>query len=335
MNTLQKRTLGALGTALGLSAPFALEALHRRADRRRLTPDGMFSTVRGRKMHIATHGAGPKTLVFLPGLGTPCPAIDFVPLAARLRGHFRCVVPEPLGRGFSDAAGTPRTSLHIVAELREGLLGAGLRPPFVLVAHGVSGIYALVWAAHYPAEVEAVVGIDAYVPALADAPACVPRPLPRLCALANLSGLVRLSGFLPAGTRRLRALCGGNPARLSAVRSISSRCTLSRNELSERALLWENLRHAQKLHFPKACRLLHFVAQDSVQAMSGGPACDWEGEHRRQTLAVSDGRCLTLGGGHFLHHTQADAMAREIRAFLAEETAPAPKRRRSAVVHRP
>ena len=62
-----RRLAVAAGAAAAAAAPFGIEALRRRVDRRRFPPKGIFVEVGGRKMHVYSEGAGRKTLVFLPG----------------------------------------------------------------------------------------------------------------------------------------------------------------------------------------------------------------------------------------------------------------------------
>ena len=326
----RKYLWAAAGALAGLAAPFFLEAAQRGIDRLRYAPPGEMVVVRGRRMHVYSEGDGPQTIVFLPGLGTPCPAIDFMPLVTRLRRQFRCVIPEPLGYGYSDAARRPRTSENIVEELREGLRAAGFRPPYVLLGHSVAGIYMLDWAARYPSEVKAVIGDDASLPAQFEDPALLSAVTGRQLwyfPLLNRMGLARLYGRLPlaSSAKRLRSLAGGDPSRIPEARSLSARNTLSRTIVDETRHVVRNCRAAQRLHFPKGCRLLHFVAQGTVDSLPAAQF-DWLAEHQKQALSVDDGRCLLLPGDHYLHHTEADAMAREIRSFLSEPAPAAPAR---------
>jgi pimeloyl-ACP methyl ester carboxylesterase len=111
-------------------------------------------------MHVYSEGNTGRTVVLLSGLGAPCPALDFRPVFSTLREDHRVVVAEGFGYGWSDLTDTPRTVQNIIGETRIALAKAGFKPPYVLMPHSVSGLYALHWANAYPEEVEAVVGID-------------------------------------------------------------------------------------------------------------------------------------------------------------------------------
>jgi len=54
----------------------------------------------------------------------------------------------------------PRTASGIVTRLRLLLKTLHLKPPYVLVAHSIGGLYAQYYARHYPKEIAAIVTID-------------------------------------------------------------------------------------------------------------------------------------------------------------------------------
>ena len=47
---------------------------------------------------------------------------------------------------------------------REALKKAGVEAPYILCPHSASGLEAISWAAQYPNEVEAIIGLDMAVP---------------------------------------------------------------------------------------------------------------------------------------------------------------------------
>ena len=68
------------------------------------------------------------------------------------------------GYGNSEAAATPRDGRTIVEELRRVLRHKNLQPPYVLVGHSLGGLYMQLFARAYPAEVKALVLVDAMYP---------------------------------------------------------------------------------------------------------------------------------------------------------------------------
>ncbi len=103
-------------------------------------------------MSVAVQGSGPRTLVLMPGLGTPEPILDFAPLAQRLAEQNTVVTIENFGLGLSDGTDAPRTSEGMVNEIRSALKTPGLDGPYVLMPHSISGLYAMWWATNLPDE---------------------------------------------------------------------------------------------------------------------------------------------------------------------------------------
>ena len=326
--------IGAAGAAALAAAPFGVEALRRRVDRKRFPPKGIFAEVDGHKMHVASEGAGQKTLVFLPGLGTPSPALDFSPVISRLRAQVRCVVPEPFGYGYSDNAYAPRTAANIIGEIRAGLLSAGFRPPYSLFVHSIAGIYALYWAARYPGEIEAVFGSDTSVPAQCELPEMQTRGLyryPALMHLLNRSGLARLRTLKRKTRLAIRRQYSGNSLLTRTHLALAGSNALTFCVADELCHVVENCSVARHMRFPRDCVLRLFVAQDTVNQYPAGSNLDWLGEHQKQALSVDNGKALLLPGTHYLHWQQADTMAKEIRSVLLAPEPVSPNRRIIAV----
>ena len=124
------------------------------------TPLGQLVEVDGHNMSIYTEGEGEHTIVFLSGWGTSSPILDFKPLYSRLSDEYRIAVVEKFGYGFSDVVDGERDMDTILRQDREALEKAGIKAPYVLCPHSLSGYEATLWAQKYPDEVEAIVGLD-------------------------------------------------------------------------------------------------------------------------------------------------------------------------------
>lgn len=123
-----------------------------------LTPLGELVEVNGNKMSVYTEGDGDKTLVFMSGSGTCSPILDFKSLYSLLSNDYKIVVVEKFGYGFSDVVDENRDIDTMLSETRMALDKAGIKGPYVLCPHSMSGLEALYWAQKYPEEVEAIVG---------------------------------------------------------------------------------------------------------------------------------------------------------------------------------
>ena len=129
-----------------------------------LTPLGELVEVNGHNMSVYTEGEGDKTLVFMSGGGTCSPILDFKSLYSLLSDEYKIVVVEKFGYGFSDVVDEKRDIDTILSETRTALDKAGIKGPYVLCPHSMSGLEALYWAQKYPDEVEAIIGLDMAVP---------------------------------------------------------------------------------------------------------------------------------------------------------------------------
>ncbi len=96
------------------------------------------------------------------------PVLEYKPLYTRLTDSFRIAVVEKAGYGFSEGnTGASRDVRTMVEESRAALQQSGVQPPYLLAAHSYSGMEAVYWAAAFPEEVEAVLGLDMATPPLA------------------------------------------------------------------------------------------------------------------------------------------------------------------------
>jgi pimeloyl-ACP methyl ester carboxylesterase len=133
-------------------------------ERPRHPAPGMMVTVHGEKMHVYTEGAGDDTFVVLSGGGIGEPVLEYKPLWSRLARHGRVAMVEYFGYGWSETTDAPRTAEKVVEEIREALKLAGVQPPYVLVPHSMSGIYAMAYAQTHREELKAIIALDTTLP---------------------------------------------------------------------------------------------------------------------------------------------------------------------------
>lgn len=298
---------------------FAENILCRRKKMRKYPAPGLLVPVDGRNIHLLVKGQGNRTIVFLSGLGTYCPSIDYEPLLKRLEDGYRCVVAEPFGYGWSDDTLRPRTAENIVSELRRALTAGGFSPPYILLGHSISGIYLLHWAAAHPEEVQAVIGDDSSVPAQIDIPGmAAQRRVSPVMPILNRMGVFRILFKLGYRKEKIAHMCGGGTNNLNAVRALAGSNHNCFALYDERRRITQNFTSAGKLRFPYDCRLLMLISLKSIEE-TAKKGFDWPGEHRKQTGSVRDGRTVLLEGGHYLHWTHSEEMARKIREFLTPQ----------------
>ncbi|MCA1320984.1 alpha/beta hydrolase [Bacillus tianshenii] len=70
------------------------------------------------------------------------------------------LVYDRAGLGKSTKINNPRTSLHMVGELKELLAKLDIKPPYILVGHSFGGVNIRIFAEHFPEEVAGMVLVD-------------------------------------------------------------------------------------------------------------------------------------------------------------------------------
>lgn len=129
-------------------------------------PPGQMVEVDGHKMHVYVTGDenAKDTIVFLHGTGMTDASIAMQPLFDELAGLFRIVYVDRPGNGYSETGCKDKSVGNLTEETREAVAKAGIEGDFILFSQTTSGIEAFYWAAQYPEEVKAVVGLDMSMP---------------------------------------------------------------------------------------------------------------------------------------------------------------------------
>ena len=266
-------------------------------------PIGQFLQIDGHNMNVLVKGEGSQTLVFLSGLGTTSPVLDFKALYSQLEDEFRIVVPEKFGYGFSDIVKTPRSFAESVELYRRCLTDLGIEGPYILCAHSISGLEAMLWAQKYPQEVAAIVGLDTTPADLAqeqieEAPSA--RRIMQVKAL-NLCGLSRLGKpkCLPHLTEEEKLI----------IQELSVRNNLNDSIVSEFRDIPNIGAMVSSAPLPtQPC--IHFIAQRDPGITF---VEKWWRTHQEYTNASIDGRLIQLNCGHYVHDFDFCKIAEEIR----------------------
>lgn len=201
---------------------------------------GKMAIISGHKMHVFVSGQGAKTYVFMAGSGTSCPALDFKPLWSILSENNRIAVVEKAGYGWSEATRNPRDLPAMLGETRETLSRVGLKPPYILVPHSMSGLEAIYWAQVYPGEVKAICGLDPAVPDFYDI-----MKISFTITLGMIGILVRLGIHKPFASgicKKLPAVSSGclDKEEIEAYREIFCRSTFTSDMLNEAKYVKQN-----------------------------------------------------------------------------------------------
>ncbi|TAJ46878.1 MAG: alpha/beta hydrolase [Herbiconiux sp.] len=294
--------------ALGLVTTTTVNAVASASEDAELETYGHLVPVDGKNMNVVVSGSesdGADTIVLLPGLGTPSPALDFAPLVHRLDDDFRVVVVEPFGYGLSDQTDAPRTSAAIAGEVHEALQALGI-DRYVLAGHSIAGIYGLEYLSRFRDEVTAFVGIDTSVPGQPGSEE--PTPVDGLDALKQLGILRVLSSVSPGA---YDGLADYDDAARRQLAILSNRNTMTPTLLDEIARTPENFAAARSQQFPRDLPVLLFVAGDDPEVAG------WVQLHETQLAQVDRGELVQLDGGHYLHQTLSAEIAAKTTEFLS------------------
>ena len=269
-------------------------------------PLGQFVEVDGHNMNIFVKGDGDHTIVMMSGWGTESPVYDFKPLYTKLEDDYKCVVIEKFGYGFSDEIEGERDFDTILRQDREALSKAGIKPPYVLCAHSLSGLEATLWAQKYPDEVEAIVGLDMSLgnyPGFADK-----QESNSSKAISNLNKAVRFVGL----NRFLM--------------SISDYEDMSDAEIKQYiALVCKNQGNDTVMRendgIRKACEEISGESLPAVPSLlyldtSSNEDETYISSAQKIIDASDDGKMIHLDCGHYVHHFESERIAAEMKEMI-------------------
>jgi pimeloyl-ACP methyl ester carboxylesterase len=135
------------------------EAIMRAGDAKRYPPPGQLVDVGGYRLHLHCVGQGSPTVVLDAGLGSF--SLDWGAVQNQLSTSTRVCAYDRAGLGWSEPGPSPRNPEQFASELHVLLTNAGIKGPYVLVAHSISGKTARLFASQHPNEVAGMVLIDA------------------------------------------------------------------------------------------------------------------------------------------------------------------------------
>ena len=128
-------------------------------DRRRFPPPRRLADVGGRFLHLLEAGTGSPAVVIVPAIGGN--VLDWLAFHRELARDMRVCVYDRAGFGWSDPPPRGwRTFDDMADELRQGLAGAGIGPPYVLVGHSIGRIIARRFTVRYRGDMAGMVLID-------------------------------------------------------------------------------------------------------------------------------------------------------------------------------
>ncbi|MBR6986157.1 MAG: alpha/beta hydrolase [Ruminococcus sp.] len=273
------------------------------------TPLGQLVEVDGHNMSIYTEGEGKHTIVFMSGWGTSSPILDFKSLYSRLSDENRIAVVEKFGYGFSDIVDSERDFDTILRQDREALQKAGVKAPYVLCAHSLSGYEATLWAQKYPDEVEAIVGLDMCTAnSKSEELYKKEQSLMKLAIGINkfekATGLIRIGSLDQSGT-------------------LSEEENKIMTEICCHKLLNETIMNEGKQDIERAVNaeingsalptvpMILYLSPDSTQYDES-----WEKGAQAMADASSDGQLIKLDCGHYVHDFEYERIGKDMKELV-------------------
>lgn len=266
--------------------------------------------VSNRSMNLNIQGpndSSAQVVVLMPGRAVSAPTEDMKPLIDQLKAIRRVVTISPFGMGLSDLPDKKQTSeqraddfFAALQELkRQGVIPDDAR--YTMVAHSQSGQANLVFANKHPETVQGVVMIDAYLPGQDE---YLLSMYPDLFSDSVIDDDAESQGDLPDDN--YNDVDGYTEEEKARIRALYERNKDNDVIISEmkKSSTPESL---VGLRFPDNIPTVFLTPQDTTEQ---APAItDWRTE---QITSSQKSKSVELPGTHFLHHTQAPAIAQEI-----------------------
>ena len=275
-----------------------------------LTPLGDLVEVNGHNMSIYAEGDGYTTLVFMSGGGTCSPILDFKSLYSLLSKDYKIVVIEKFGYGFSDVVDENRDIDTILSETRMALDKAGIKGPYVLCPHSMSGLEALYWTQKYPQEVEAIVGLDMAVPGYYDE-MNISIPIMKLGQYGAALGITR---WIPSLAESDAIKFGTLSDKEKEIyRALFYQRTATVTMINEAKVVKDNANVVKENGIPQLPMLL-FISDGS--GGTGFTEEKWRSIPKEYITGSDNAIYIELDCPHYVHDYEYEEISKEIRNFI-------------------
>lgn len=295
-----------------LLAVYINHRIHLNKEQELLVPLGEMISIDGNNMSVYKEGNGDKTLVFLSGGGTCSPILDFKSLYSLLSDEYRIVVVEKFGYGYSDVVDRDRDIDSILEDTRTALEIAGIKGPYVLCPHSMSGLEALFWASKYPDEVIAIIGLDMVVPQHYESMQ-INMPLMKVSSFAANIGVTRL---IP-GISESEAVKHGTLTEheKDIYRAIFYSRTATSTMIQEMEYVKNNAKIVEEMGVPLVPMYL-FVSNGSG---TGFDEETWRQAQKKYIEKLEDAKIMELNCPHYVQDYEYTMLAEEMKLYLSDK----------------
>ena len=273
-----------------------------------------YTTVNGDKMNYTLYDStSDKVAVLLPGFAYGSVHYTFDSLAKELNDEYKVVIVEPLGYGLSDQTDTERTAENYCNELH-GLMNYLGYDKYTLIGHSMSGIYMTCYSNEYTSEVEAVIGIDEYVPHMRDIKDCSPETQQTVWNISRCYIFLGLDRLMPTFDResakeKIPTLTDEEADLFVAM---DKTIPANKTQMNEIGHTPENVDKCYDMKIPESIPVLQVLSKDNCETYP-----EYIKMHEDIT-ANPQSRTVAIDGGHCLYFYNLDGLVNEIKNWEHE-----------------
>lgn len=198
----------------------------------------------------------------------------------------------------------------MLSETRRALDKAGIKGPYVLCPHSMSGLEALYWAQKYLEEVEAIVGLDMAVPDYYDE-MNINIPIMKLGQYGAALGITR---WIPSLAESDAIKSGTLSEKEKEIyRAVFYQKTATVTMIDEVKAVKQNANIVKENGIPQVPMLL-FISDGS-----GGTSFTkekWRSIPENYISGCDNARYIELDCPHYVHDYKYDEISKEIREFI-------------------
>jgi len=278
-----------------------------------LNPIGQFVEVDGKNMNVYIEGSGNKTIVFLSGGGTASPVLDFKSLYSLLSGSYKIVVVEKFGYGFSDDYPDRNRDIDtILDDTRTALSKTGLKTPYILCPHSMSGLEAIYWSQKYPEEVEAIIGLDMAVPQYYS-DMRISTAVLKLNKMLCKVGIIKL--FSDNYIKTLYSHSSLTKEEKDIIKTLYSKRCISDAFINEADYCKKNAEIVNNGTTPKIPVLMFISNAEGINLDKS----IWIDTAKNYASKLSNAQCVKLDCPHYIHDYRYEEINKKIKEFISTE----------------
>jgi len=278
-----------------------------------LNPIGQFVEVDGKNMNVYIEGSGNKTIVFLSGGGTASPVLDFKSLYSLLSDSYKIVVVEKFGYGFSDDYPDRNRDIDtILDDTRTALSKTGLKTPYILCPHSMSGLEAIYWSQKYPEEVEAIIGLDMAVPQYYS-DMRISTAVLKLNKMLCKVGIIKL--FSDNYIKTLYSHSSLTKEEKDIIKNLYSKRCISDAFINEADYCKKNAEIVNNGTTPKIPVLMFISNAEGINLDKS----IWIDTAKNYASKLNNAQCVKLDCPHYIHNYRYEEINKKIKEFISTE----------------